>query len=177
MGIGGPVAACAVGEWETTEITGSATGMAGSGTVTGGAGATVKVGANGITEIDFTNMKPASFKATALNTAIEGTFVYAGTTSGQIRTGDATSQSGTWEPVGTIDWTNVKVTVDLTKPASLKLLDNVGISTYTGDKAAQSGGVVDVDPILGKAKYQCMGDTMTLSPVDGNGLTWELSNK
>ena len=101
---------------------------------------------------------------------------YAGTVSGTIRTAGGTdAMSGTWEPVGKVDWGQTRVTVDLTDPVKVRPLDNARIGEYVGDSADQTGNVVDVDPLLGTGRYECRGDTLVLSPDDGGGITWTLA--
>ncbi len=175
---GGPVAACVVGEWQTTAAKLSATGPLGSGSASGGGGVTVKVSASGQTDVDFTPMQAVMFSGTAAGAAVKGQFSYTGKATGQIRTGDATSTSGVWEPVGNANWADVKVTLELTEPIQAKPFDKLPISDTVNDATnKQTGGVVDTDPLLGKAKYTCSGSTLTLAPEDNLGVTWELSKK
>jgi hypothetical protein len=88
-------------------------------------------------------------------------------------TGDVTS--GTWEPVGTVDWDDIRVTIELTSPIEAKPLDNARLGDYAGDSADQTGNVVDVDPLLGAGEYECRGDTLVLTPDDDGGITWTLA--
>lgn len=173
---GGPVAACVVGDWQTTGAKLSATGPLAGGSATGGGGVTVRIGDDGKTEVDFTPMQAIAFTGTAAGATAKGQFSYTGKASGQVRTGDATSTTGTWEPVGTANWADVKVTLDLTAPIQAKPFDKLPIADVVNDATnKQVGGVVDVDPLLGKAKYTCGGDTLTIAPEDSAGVTWELS--
>jgi hypothetical protein len=173
---GGPVAACVVGNWQTTEASLVAGGPLGNGSVSGGSGVKVKVGATGQTEVDFTGMQPIMFSGTAMGATVKGQFVHTGMAKGQIRTGDATSQSGTWEPVGKADWGEVKVTLELTEPLKAKPFDNLPLASVVDNATnSQTGGVVDVDPLLGKAKYECGTNTLTLTPEDNKGVTWKLT--
>jgi hypothetical protein len=87
---------------------------------------------------------------------------------------DATGESGTWEPVGDIDWGNLRLTVELTDPAQARLLDEAPIGDYLDDIARQTGNVVEPDPMLGPGRYTCAGDALTLSPDDDRGTTWTL---
>ncbi|HCU51721.1 MAG TPA: hypothetical protein DGG94_18300 [Micromonosporaceae bacterium] len=174
---GGPVAACVVGDWTSTEVSAQASSASASGSINGGGEVLVKIASTGKTDVDFSAMQPVKFSASALGTNVKGQFVYAGKASGQIRTGDATSMSGIWEPVGTADWSAVKVTVELTEPVQAKPFENLPIANLTVDGMAQTGGVVDVDPLLGKGKYECGTGTLILSPDDGKGMTWKLTRK
>jgi hypothetical protein len=174
----GPVAACVVGDWQTSATKLSTTGLLSSGSASGGGGVTLKVGAGGQTEVDFTPMQPVAFSGTASGAAVKGQFFYAGKASGQIRTGDATSMSGTWEPVGKANWADVLVTLELTEPITAKPFDKLPLANALNDATnTQTGGVVDTDPLLGKAKYTCSGSVLTLAPEDNSGVTWELTKK
>lgn len=67
------------------------------------------------------------------------------------------------------------MTVDLTEPVKAQLFDNVRIAEYVGDGAAQSGNVVDIEPLLGEGRYECQGQTLVLTPKDQQGITWTLA--
>jgi hypothetical protein len=170
------VAACAVGNWQSTEASLVAGGPLGNGSVSGGSGVKVEVEATGQTEVDFTGMQPIMFSGTAMGATVKGQFVHTGKATGQIRTGDATSMSGTWEPVGKANWGDVKVTLELTEPLKAKPFENLPIASVVDNATnSQTGGVVDVDPLLGKAKYECGTNTLTLTPEDNKGVTWKLT--
>ncbi|HYN95456.1 MAG TPA: hypothetical protein VES42_16530 [Pilimelia sp.] len=83
--------------------------------------------------------------------------------------------SGVWEPVPPVNWGDTRLTVELTKPATVRVLDNQPIGNYVGDGADRTGNVVDVDPFLGVGTYECRGDTLVLAPDDDNGIAWTLS--
>lgn len=86
------------------------------------------------------------------------------------------AEEGKWEPIGTIDWTALRVTLDLTKPLQARLLDNAPIRDYVDDAANQSGQAIEVDPILGAGAYSCQGSTLILKgATDNDGLTWTLT--
>jgi hypothetical protein len=170
------VAACVVGNWQSTEASLVAGGPLGSGSASGGSGVKVKVAATGVTEVDFTGMQPIMFSGTAVGTTVKGQFMHVGKATGQIRTGDATSFDGMWEPVGNANWGDVKVTLDLTEPLKVKPFDNVPIANAVDNATnTQTGGIVDVDPLLGKAKYECGTNTLILTPEDNRGVTWKLT--
>jgi hypothetical protein len=173
---GGPVAACVVGEWTSAQIILQASSPAGSAGLSGGSGIIVRVDPLGKTDVDFTIMEPAKFSATAGEAALTGQFRYSGHATGRIRTGDATATSGTWEPVGKSDFSDVRITVDLSDPVKIRPFDNVPITPLiAGDH--QSGGAVEADPLLSRAQYRCGGNTLSLTKTDGSGLTWQLSRK
>lgn len=165
------VASCVVGSWQTSSVQ----GIAG---VAGGAGATMTIAADGTTTIDFTSMQPITFAASIANNNVKGRFMYLGQASGKIRTASPTATSGSWEPAGSIDWSQVRVTLELTEPVQAKPLDNLPIRDYLGDKSSQTGGVVDIDPMLGSANYTCEGTTtLILTPQDNQGLKWTFTKR
>jgi len=167
------VAACLVGNWQTE----AAQGFTG---LSGGSGAKLSVGTDGATLIDFTGMQPISFTVKVGETNLKGRFVYGGQASGKIGTDSATATSGKWDPVGQIDWGKVKVTLDLSEPVVAKPFDNVPIRDLLGEKAnpRQTGGVVDIAPMLGKGTYTCQGtNTLILTPQDSQGLKWTFTKK
>jgi hypothetical protein len=86
------------------------------------------------------------------------------------------AEDGTWEPVGKIDWSALRLTLELTKPVPVRLLDNAPIGDYINDAANQSGKVIETDPILGAGSYSCQGSTLILKgDTDNDGLTWTLT--
>ncbi|MFC0532470.1 hypothetical protein [Phytohabitans kaempferiae] len=103
-------------------------------------------------------------------------------TASPSATGAATSapatsgEEGTWEPVGAIDWSALRLTLELTKPVQARLLDNAPIGDYINDAATQSGQVIETDPILGAGAYSCQGSTLVLKgSTDDDGLVWTLT--
>jgi hypothetical protein len=88
----------------------------------------------------------------------------------------ATAEEGTWEPVGKIDWSALRLTLELSKPVEARLLENAPIGDYVNDAANQSGQAIETDPILGAGAYSCQGSTLTLKGDTANdGLTWTLT--
>jgi len=167
----GQVAACLVGTWQSTSVA----GMAG---VSGGSGVRLTIAADGTTTTDFTSMQPITFAVKIAETNVKGRFMYSGEASGKIRTESPTATSGKWEPSGSIDWSKVKVTAELTEPVSAKPADNLPIRDFLGDKSSQTGGVVDIDPLLGAGTYACEGTTtLILTPQDTSGLKWTLTRR
>ncbi len=200
---GAPVASCVTGTWRTSAVSAQAATGAANANISGGGGVAVTVGANGQTTVDFSKMQPVAFTATAAGTEVSGRFTFAGKVAGTVRTdtegsatsptasagtslstgpttgaslstGPATGASGSWEPVPPIDWGDTRVTVDLTQPMKVRVLDNAQIQDYVGAGASRTGDVIDVEPLLGKGTYQCTGDTLVLAPDDG-GMSWTLT--
>lgn len=172
------VANCVVGSWQTTAVQQSAAAQGGSATVSGGAGVRLNVAADGAATLDFTSMQPVNFEAMVLGQNVKGSFTYAGEASTKVRTDSPSATSGTWQPAGSVDWSKVKVSADLTQPVQGKPLDNLPLRDYLGDKSSQTGGVVDIDPLLGKGTYTCEGSTsLTLTPENTKGLKWTLTKR
>lgn len=172
---GGPVASCVAGSWRTTAAAGQTGGALASASISGGDGVVVKVGPTGETTVDFAGMRPVTFSAQLGDAKIAGTFAYAGQAAGTVSTGTGGGTTGEWAPVPPLRWGDTRVTVQLTEPTPAKLFDNVRISEYVGDGANRSGDVVDIQPLLGEGRYECAGNTLTLTPKDAGGLTWVLN--
>lgn len=177
---GGPVASCIVGDWRSVALTADAASKRNnvSANLTGGAGIKVKVGPNGATTIDFTGMDPVNFSAKVANTDVRGKFTYAGTASGTVSTGPAPANatvtpkpSGSWEPVGDLNWSATTLTLDLTEPVQARPFDNTPIGKYVG---TQTGNAVDIDPIFDRGTYTCGGDTLTITPDKDADTPWVL---
>jgi uncharacterized lipoprotein YbaY len=185
------VADCVVGDWRTTALPADTEVGVANADVTGGAGAAVTIGPQGATTIDFTGMQPIAFSARVAEAAVTGRFTYAGTARGTMTTdaaissaspaasgtvGAAPSESaavaatGTWQPVGDINWEGVRFTLDLTAPLQARPFDDVPLGQYTGGEANSTGNVVDVDPFFDAGRYTCQGDTLTVSPDDDGDL-------
>jgi hypothetical protein len=174
-GPGAPVAGCVTGNWRSTAVSAPAASGSASAAFSGGSGVALTVGANGEAIIDFSKMRPVEFTAKALGSEVSGTVTFAGQVSGTVQTGTPSpSPSGTWAPVPPVNWGNTRVTVDLRQPVKARPVDNVLIADYVGDGASQTGDVVDIEPLLGKGRYQCQGDNLVLTP-DDRGMSWTLT--
>jgi hypothetical protein len=63
------------------------------------------------------------------------------------------------------------VTVRLTSPAFITVVDNVKLADVTNSQVTQAGGVIDLQPLLRDGTYRCQGeDTLVVTP-DGSGPT------
>ena len=201
--VSGSASGCMVGTWRTTQVSGQGSGAGASGSVSGGSGATLTIGPDGQVRADFNGTQPLSFTANVAGNAVEGTAAYTGQGTATIKanaTGAATptttpatppvptttptataapapvAEEGTWEPVGEIDWSALRLTLELTKPVQARLLDNAPIGDYIDDAANQSGQAIETDPILGAGAYSCQGSTLILKgDADNTGLTWTLT--
>jgi hypothetical protein len=170
----GTAASCLVGNWRATGVAGTFSGSGVNGTLIGGAGVTVNIGADGKTAVNFDKMEPINFNFAVAGGNVKGQSTYGGTVNGTVKTPSGTS--GTFEPVGNVDFGSVVVTVDLTSPAAARVADKVGLAQFVGTNAADTGNAVDSQPILRKGTYDCSGGTLKLGPPAGTtGVgTWTL---
>jgi hypothetical protein len=171
---GGPPPTCVVGRWNASGV--EARGRSGnvSGSISGGTGTAMTVDADGGTKIDFTGSRPLDFTAQVAGRTIRGQAAYNGAVRGTVLFGAQNSAgTGTWTPSGAMIWDDLKATVTLTEPISVTLLDNARISDFTGDKSTQTGGAVDVQPVLRAGSYTCAGDTLRVrTEQNGPELEW-----
>lgn len=174
----GEVAACVVGDWRSTGVAGDIGGAAAGVELSGASGVALTIGPDGAASLDFSGMEPASFEGEAAGTDVAGELSYAGQATAMIRTeaGAEQATSGTWEPVDEADWSEARVTVDLTEPVAARPFDDTPIGDVVGQADETTGEVVDVEPMLGEGRFECQGeDTLILSPDDDrSGLTWTL---
>src|SRR3954447_10724930 len=168
---------CVAGNWRGTGVTMAFDAAGGKGTATGGAGYEVAVSPDGRTVLDFSRMQPVNFSADVNNTQFKGQFTYGGKVTGAVQVAPGGSaQTGTWKPVGSTDWSNLIVSVDITSPIQTRF-DNVKVADFVNSNGGQAAGSVDATPILREATYTCSGDTLTLGPPAGStvGGTWVLT--
>jgi hypothetical protein len=171
---GTAVPACLVGTWKSTGMSRKDTVVGTDITSSGGGGVALTIGEGGTTTVDFAGMQPVVFSSTAGGTEIKGQYSNGGKVISTLKTTPTSDTAGTLEPTGTVDWSALTVTVDLSSPVKLKVFDNVKITDFTGSGAAQAGNAVDTQPILRKSMYDCGGTTLKLSPPAGvtGGGTW-----
>jgi hypothetical protein len=154
----------------TAEVAGNA--VAGTATYGGQGTATINATATGGTA-------PGS-PATPITPATPGTAPAPPASPSATATATAapptSAEEGTWEPVGKIDWSALRLTLELSKPVEARLLENAPIGDYINDAANQSGQAIETDPILGAGAYSCQGSTLILKgDTDNDGLTWTLT--
>jgi hypothetical protein len=174
---GGVTNSCVVGNWRTTGTDTTFDSNGAHGTVTGGSGIVLRIAHDGKTVVDFGSMQPVTFSTAVNGTEIKGSFVYGGKANGQLQVNDGMATKGTWKPVGTVDWRDMTVTVDLTSPVQSRIVDKVKIADFATAGTDQTGGTVDIQPILRDGTYECTASTLTVGPppgVTGVG-TWSLT--
>jgi hypothetical protein len=160
----GTAASCLAGTWKADNLTGKLTGPV-NGTFTGGGGTLLTIDTGGKTQVDFGSMQPVTFTFSVSGNDVKGSFSYGGKVNGTIKTPAA--NSGTLDPTGTVDFSTLTVTVDLTAPAAVRVADKMSISEFTGTGTADTGGAVDAQPVLKKSQYDCNANTLKLSPPQG----------
>jgi hypothetical protein len=168
---------CVVGTWKSTGMNGTFDAGGARGSASGGGGLTLTVAGNGGTVVDFAGMQPVTFTTTAAGTEIKGQFAYGGKVTGAVAAPPTATTTGVWKPVGTTDWSSLTVTVDMISPVNGRVFDQVKIADFAGAGGGQTGGSVDVQPILREAAYECSGNTLKLGPPPGTtavGGTWVL---
>lgn len=161
----GSAASCLVGSWKATGLTGKLSGPV-SGTFAGGGGTLLTVDAAGKTQVDFGSMQPVTFAFSVAGGEVKGSFGYGGKVNGTVKS--ATTATGTWEPTGSVDFSTLTVTVDLTSPAAVRVADKTSIADFAGTGTADTGGAVDAQPVLKRSSYDCSGGTtLKLGPPSG----------
>jgi hypothetical protein len=86
-GAAGPVPACVAGTWRSTSATATtdAIGNGMTGTISGGQGLTLTIGADGAAKADFTPMQPLTLAVTGPSGNVKGQYSYSGTVTGTMR--------------------------------------------------------------------------------------------
>src|SRR6266542_1775502 len=171
---GGAVPACLVGTCKATGMDRTDNVAGAEIKSSGGGGFTLTISPDGSATVDFTGMQPITFASKAGNTEIKGQYSHGGKVMSALKATPTSDTAGTFEPTGTVDWSSLTVTVELSSPIKAKVFDNVKISDVAGTGAAQAGNAVDTTPILRKNMYDCGGTTLKLSPPSGitGGGTW-----
>lgn len=195
-----PVAQCPVGKWRSTQVAASASAAGITATAQGGSDAKVTIDDDGTVRAVFSGMRPIEFTAQVAGAQVKGEIVYGGNVDGKVdlsatatNSGSSGSmtvspgtpattdtspsgsdRSGAWQPVGTVDWGNLRLTVRLSEPVSATILNNVKISEVTGAQTTQAGDAVDLQPLLRQGEYRCDGnDTLIITPSgSGPTVTW-----
>jgi hypothetical protein len=142
----------------------------------------VTIGMDGKVKADLSGMKPVVFSTQVGATPVKGDISYQGTTDGAVDlsataapnapaavttlpsggsapSSSAATPSGTageadkaWRPTGTVNVADLLITVKLTQPAAITVLNNVTVSQVTGSQTSQAGDAVDLQPLLRRAR-------------------------
>lgn len=154
------VAACVLGEWESTGVTMEHRGMEDleSG---GGGGVSLTIDEDGTATADFTGMDPATFEGTAHDTTMSGYIEYRGAATGTVSTTDETDETGTLTP-SDVDWEDVEATVVLTEPFASRPMDRAPLEDLQ-QMADGRGHMAVLAPVLSESTYECADGTLTLT--------------
>jgi hypothetical protein len=166
-GVAGVANTCVVGTWKSTGMNATFDAAGARGSASGGSGLLMTVAGNGATVVDFAGAQPVAFTTTAGGTEIKGQFSYGGKVSGAVAVPATATTTGVWKPVGTADWRTLTVTVDMVSPVNGRVFDHIKIADFASAGGGQTGGSVDLQPILREATYECSGNTLTLGPPPG----------
>jgi hypothetical protein len=169
-----PEALCVAGKWQVTGVRSAGGFGTAAGRVDGGAGATMTVGADGVTSVDFTESEPVTFSAEAAGAQLQGRIEYTGTVTAAVEFRPAAGDGpGTWRPVSTPDDNELRATVRLTEPVSLTLLDDARIGDMVRRELPRAGDALDIRPILRGGTYRCAGDDLQVrTEQNGPTVTW-----
>jgi hypothetical protein len=153
----GPGAApsCVVGTWK---LSATDTTIGNSMKLSGGSGVTLTVGPAGETTVDYSTMQPLTFSAAN----VTGSFTFGGKATATMAI-SGSGASGTWQPKGTPDFSNVTVTEDVTSPTQGRILDHVKI----GDASSAANSPLTTMSILSNETFECSGTTLKLRPPSG----------
>ena len=171
---------CPAGSWRSTQVAADANVVGTPVSLSGGADVTATIETDGAVTADFGAMQPATFTAQVAGVQVGGELTYSGTVDGKVDLGAAggssptatntDAKSGAWRPVGQVDWADLSITVKLTSPAAVTVLDNVKLADVTNSQVTQAGGVIDLQPLLRTGTYACEGeDTLVITPSTGGG--------
>jgi hypothetical protein len=86
------------------------------------------------------------------------------------------SVTGVWRPAGQVEWGQLRLTVRLTEPVAVTVIDNLPIGQVTSDQTTRAGNLVDIQPLLREGTYRCDGDdTLVVNAMSGGpNVTWKL---
>ncbi|QSB16053.1 hypothetical protein JQS43_07015 [Natronosporangium hydrolyticum] len=168
--VAGAVADCVIGDWGSTEVTGDIGDDIAQVTLAGGADVGLSVADDGAADLDFADMAPVTVTGDLAGADLAGEITYSGTATGNIETTGTTS--GDWQPADDVDWSDVRITLDLTEPFEGRPLDDVPLGEAVDQADEVTGDLIEIDPVLAEGSYECQDDTLVLSPRDDNGMTW-----
>ena len=75
-----------------------------------------------------------------------------------------------------MQWGDLRLTIRLTEPVAITIVDNLAISQITGDQTTRVGNAVDLQPLLREGTYRCDGnDTLIVTSRSGGpNVTWTM---
>jgi hypothetical protein len=160
---------CVVGAWRSDGFTVDTTLAA----ATGGGGFAMTVDPAGHTVVDFAGMHPVAVKVELNGSTITSHLKYTGRVTGRLHLPAATASTGPWESDPDVDWSSLRVTIDID---GSKIFDNA--SPVDIAKEMASAGTTpksDTQPVLGAGTYTCAGDKLTVTQQGGSAsAVWTL---
>jgi hypothetical protein len=177
-------AACPYGDWHSTQVTASGDAAGATFSLQGGSDVTLALAPDGAVNADFTPMQPITFTAQVAATEARGEFRYIGPVTGILNVTSSnpatatptggTGTTGPWQPVGQVNFADLRATVKVTAPVNAMIADNVKLGDITGNQSTQIGNAVDLQPLLRAGQYTCNGDQLTVALSSGTAptVTW-----
>jgi hypothetical protein len=165
-------APCVVGTWTSARAQAADPSLF---TEHGGAGVTMKVGADGSVSIDFDGMAPI-FMTSSNGTADH--FVFGGVVTGQVQVPAATAETSPFAlrpaPGSPLDYSSLTTTITITSPIQ-DTIGPISVAQLAGSVAGGAASGVDTRP-LSAGTWSCHGDTLVNRapagvPADGSW-TW-----
>ncbi len=74
-----------------------------------------------------------------------------------------------------VDWSDVRVTLDTTEPVEGRPLDDVPVGDVIEQAEDVGDDVVEVEPILDRATFECQDDTLVLRAETDTAVSWTFS--
>jgi hypothetical protein len=86
-----------------------------------------------------------------------------------------TGTTGPWQPMGEVNFADLRATIRVTAPVAATIADNVKLSEITGNQTTQVGNAIDLQPLLRSGQYTCSGEQLTIELSAGTAapaVTW-----
>ncbi|WP_143448809.1 hypothetical protein [Kineosporia sp. A_224] len=153
---------CLPGTWT---MTGSRLALVGGVSETGGAGAVLRIEADGTAAASFDPMQPVTFRA---RQGLAGTLQYDGTARYRLKLPPENDSTGTIG-VGVVDLDRVRVTVKITSPFEDTVFDHEPLGRLA--RSFGSGVHLDGRPLGSAHSFKCTASTLTLIADGADGVT------
>jgi hypothetical protein len=161
-----PPTSCLVGRWTGVNFDVHLDTL----TETGGAGVTLHIEPTGRLTVGFDGMRPVVFHSSA----VDGTFVYAGTVAGTITLPPGSATSGNWAYASPADVSSLTATIHISNPITVDY-GPIDVASLAGIGGG-AGGAVSAQP-LATGGWRCSGNTLVTSPPAGSPISgsWTLT--
>lgn len=159
---------CVVGAWRSDGFTVDSD----EATATGGDGFTMTIDPAGRTVVDFAGMRPVAVKVDVEGASITSHLIYTGRVVGKLHLPPADATSGPWQSDPGVDWSSLRVTVDIDGD---KIFDNASPADIAKDVGAGAAAKSDTQPVLSAGTYTCAGDKLTVEQDNSSvSASWAL---